>query len=712
MATLHIDRLPRNATPGEVVRFACKYGKVEGKSLGRVAFLGSSAVLTVADGNAAKLVAALDGATFRDYPVRVRLTSSVPRGDSTGHFEKFVKLLSLEADAERKEMKRRAALGEAPDGTTITKLLIRGEEIGLGGRFLVTLTRGKAAALLPPNRLQPGAPVVLTQTGIPRPASFRGVVSDRSARSVTVALDDSEEDRPDDATWRLDLSPDEVSRQRQLAALHRAAASHGDRLADVRDVLLGTRPAKLDPRPESEFRAPSTLNESQESAVRFALASHDVAVIHGPPGTGKTTTLVELIRRAVAGGARVLASAPSNAAVDNLLEKLLGVGLEPVRVGHPARVAEALRDRALDSLVMKHPEARQARKYRKEAQALLKQANKWTKEKPQPGERQALRREAAELLGVARRTEQTAVERILADARVICGTLTGTDSGTLGQTRFDLLVIDEACQSPEPACWIPIVRADKVVLAGDPCQLPPTVISQEATEGGLAVSLMERVMATCGPGISRLLTVQYRMHADIADFSSHEFYGGELVPHASVAGHLLRDLDGVADLPLTATPAQFLDTAGAGYDEAREADTASRFNAGEAEVVVKCVRRLLAAGLPAADIAVITPYNGQARLIREKLEDTEVEVDSVDGFQGREKEAVVISMVRSNVEGGIGFLADVRRTNVALTRARRKLVVVGDSATLGGHDFYRRMLDYFDAIGGYGSVWDEMGDAG
>ena len=618
MATLHIDRLPRNTTPGEVVRFACKYGKVEGKSFGRVAFLGSSAVLTVPDNQAAKLVAALDGATFRDYPVRVRLTGALPRGDGSGHFEHLATLLRLEADAERKEMKRRAALGEAPDGTTIAKLVVRGEEIGLGGRFLVTLTRGKSATILPPNRLQPGAPVVLTQTGVPRPASFRGVVSDRHARAITVALDDSDDDRPDDTTWRLDLSPDEVSRQRQLAALHRTAAAHGDRLAELRDVLLGTRPATLDPRPESEFPAPSPLNENQESAVRFALASQEVAVIHGPPGTGKTTTLVELIRRAVADGARVLACAPSNAAVDNLLEKLLGVGLLPVRVGHPARVAEALRDRALDSLVEKHPEARQARKYTKEAQALLKRANKWTKEKPAPGERQALRAEARELLAVARRTAQTAVERVLAEARVICGTLTGTDSGTLGQARFDLLVIDEACQSPEPACWIPIVRADKVALAGDPCQLPPTVLSQEATDGGLAISMMERVMGTCGPGISRLLTVQYRMHAAIADFSSHEFYGGELVPHASVAGHLLRDLPDIADVPLTASPVQFIDTAGAGYDEAREADTASRFNPGEAEVVVKCVRQLLAAGLPADDIAVITPYNGQARLIREK----------------------------------------------------------------------------------------------
>ena len=703
MATLSIDRLPRNATPGEVLRFACKYGKIEGKSVGRIAFLGTSAVVTVPDAHASRLVTALDGATFRDYPVRVRLTSTVPRSDRAELFDRLARLLSLEADAERKEMKRRAALGDAPDGTTITKLVIKAEDLGLGGRILLTLTRGKQASYLPPNRLQPGAPALLTQTGVPRPASFRGVVSDRQARSITVALDESDDAPPDDATWRLDLSPDEVSRQRQVAALHRAAAADRDRLATLRDVLLGEVPAKFGP----PGIYPSPLNDSQNAAVEFALSAEDVAVIHGPPGTGKTTTVVELIRRAVASGQRVLASAPSNAAVDNLLDKLLGVGLEPVRIGHPARVAEALRGRVLDSLVEKHPEARQARKYAKEAQALLKKANKWTKEKPVPGEKQALRAEARHLLAVARRTEQTAVERVLAAASVICGTLTGIDSDRLGQLRFDLAVIDEACQSSEPACWIPLLRAGKVVLAGDPCQLPPTILSQEAAEGGLAVSLMERVMATCGPGVSRLLTTQYRMHADIMAFPSAEFYGSELVADASVAGHLLRDLPGVSDTPMTATPVQFIDTAGAGYDEEREAESGSRLNPQEAAVVVRVVRELLAAGVPAESVAVITPYNGQARVLRDVLAADGVEVDSVDGFQGREKEAIVISLVRSNAEGEIGFLADTRRTNVAVTRARRKLVVVGDSATLAGHDFYKRLLEHFEATDAYGSVWDE-----
>jgi predicted DNA helicase len=252
------------------------------------------------------------------------------------------------------------------------------------------------------------------------------------------------------------------------------------------------------------------------------------------------------------------------------------------------------------------------------------------------------------------------------------------------------------------------LRADRVVLAGDPCQLPPTVLSPEAADRGLAVSLMERVMALLGPGVSRLLAVQYRMHADVMGFSSAEFYGGELVADELVVGHRLCDLPGVRAEPLTEAPLTFIDTAGAGYDEEPEEDTESRLNPQEAGLAARYVRRLLDAGVAPADVAVIAPYAGQVRRLRDLLRDVPgLEIDSVDGFQGREKEAVVISLVRSNPEGEIGFLNDVRRTNVALTRARRKLVVVGDSATLSHHPFYQRLLTYFEDRGGYRSVWEE-----
>jgi len=442
--------------------------------------------------------------------------------------------------------------------------------------------------------------------------------------------------------------------------------------------------------------------------VRFALSAKDVAIIHGPPGTGKTTTLVEAIRQAVLRGERVLACAPSNHAVDNLLEKLIAIGEKPVRVGHPARVDPALRDRALDMLVQKHVDGRQARKFAKEAYSLFQQADKWTKEKPQPGEKAALRREARALLGEARKFETIAAERILDEARIVCGTLTGLTSDRLIGRRFDWAMIDEAGQSTEPACWLPLLRVDKLVLAGDHKQLPATVISPEAAGKGLSISLMERLANGFGATVARLLTVQHRMHEAIMGFSNAEFYDGALVAHESVANHRLCDLDGVTASQLTEQPVRYIDTAGASYDEEREPESGSRRNPLEAELAIKYARRMLEAGVPASAVGIITPYRAQVRWIREKLADVpELEVDSVDGFQGQEKEAILFSFVRSNPEGEIGFLADTRRTNVAFTRARRSLLVIGDSATLSIHPFYQRLIAHFEAIGAYNSVWEE-----
>ena len=628
------------------------------------------------------------------------------------HFAKLAALLDLEAAAEQ-EAARKAALSETGllRGAALGGLILRESEFGLGGRLLLTFTRSIRTERLPPNRLQPGTPVVLNETGVNRrKPSFRGVVYDRDFTSIGIAIDPPDDGFPEDATWRLDLSADEVSRQRMQEALRRASVAEGDRLAELRAVLLGEREPGFT-RLLTEVGSPepaSHLNGPQREAVLFALSAEDVAIIHGPPGTGKTTALVEVIRQAVARGERVLACAPSNHAVDNLLEKLLAVGLLPVRVGHPARIDPDLRGRALDILVQKHVDARQARKFAKEANALFTQANKWSKEKPQPGEKAGLRREARALLHEARKFEASAAERILSEARIVCGTLTGFTSDRLAALRFDLAAIDEAGQSTEPACWLPILRADKIVLAGDHRQLPATVISPEAAQRGLAISLMERLSDSFGATVCRLLTVQHRMHAQIMGFSNAEFYGGALIAHESVVSHRLCDLPGVPAEPLTEQPVRFIDTAGASYDEEPEEDGGSRRNPLEADLAVSYARKLLAAGLPAASIGVITPYRAQVRMIRERLADVpDLEVDSVDGFQGREKEAVIVSFVRSNPEGDIGFLKDTRRTNVAFTRARRCLIVIGDSATLSRHPFYAAMAAHFEGIGAYASVWEE-----
>ncbi len=233
------------------------------------------------------------------------------------------------------------------------------------------------------------------------------------------------------------------------------------------------------------------------------------------------------------------------------------------------------------------------------------------------------------------------------------------------------------------------------------------MVSQEAAAEGFGVSLFERLMLLYGPDIARRLKVQYRMHESIMEFSSAEFYEGDLEADPSVRSHLLADLPGVADAPLTQSPLEFLDTAGAGFDEELEPDGESRLNRQEAELVRRKVQELMDGGVAAGDVAVIAPYAAQVRLLRERLAVPGLEIDSVDGFQGREKEAVVISLVRSNPRSEIGFLGDLRRMNVAMTRAKRKLVVVGDSATLAGHPFYQRMIEYFEGLGAYRTVWEE-----
>jgi ATP-dependent RNA/DNA helicase IGHMBP2 len=624
------------------------------------------------------------------------------------HFLRLKHLLDLEAEAEKQEslllMQRHSPQGAEATGNTLIGLVIRAQDAGMGGRVLVTLGKKNENLPLPWTRLGTGAPVILSEAG--ESGGWRGIVSSLDHKTIQVAFPDWPEPETDRPTFRLDRAPDEVARKRQRQALDRARTAKDSRLAVLRNVLLGVEPPQFHPVP---IPAPLdlTLNASQHAAVHFALTAQDVAIIHGPPGTGKTTTLVELIRQITRRGERVLAVAPSNLAVDNLLEKVLAAGEKAIRLGHPARVLPELRQHTLDILVETHPDIRLANKLAREAYALRGQAAKYTRAKPQPGARYAMRQEARELLADARKIEDQVIERILDGAMVICATSTGLDRNILGERTFEWCIMDEASQSTEPGAWIPLQFARRLVLAGDHFQLPPTVVSTEAAAAGFNVSLLERLVKELGPQIARRLDVQYRMHTDIMTFSSREFYESSLLAHESVASHQLRDLQGVEANDLTVAPVDFIDTAGASYDEQVEPEGESRLNPLEAELVLRKVQALLDAGISATDIAVISPYAAQVRLLREWVKQGEVEIDSVDGFQGREKEAVIVTLVRSNRENEIGFLADVRRMNVALTRARRKLIVIGDSATITAHPFYQRLVDYFESIGAYHSVWEE-----
>jgi superfamily I DNA and/or RNA helicase len=709
MPLLYLNPLPQRTTKGDVLEWLVRVGGIDAKRVGRIDLQGPTAVIEVPDGWEVRLAKTLDGAEFKTGRVRAWTGQSEPNGPED-HFQRLAGLLDLESRAETMQAATRLARlpGQEAErsGLCLIDLVIVDESSGLGGRCVVTLAKRNRSLALPWTRLGTGAPVVLRAEDAEPSDGARGIICERGERTLRVALEAPPE-LAEDARLRVELSGDETARIRQQAALERARTAQRDRLAELREVLAGGAPG-FEAEAELVPLDPS-LNRSQQDAVRFALSARDLAILHGPPGTGKTTTVVELIRQAVCRGDKVLACAPSNLAVDNLIERLIACGTRVLRLGHPARVLPQLQAHTLDVLVEQHDDVRDAKKLTREAFQLLRKAGKWTRAKPEPGARRDMRTEARALLADARRLEAHAVEQVLNNADVIGATLTGLDSEVLGQRAFDLAVIDEACQSPEPGCWIPLLRAQRVVLAGDHCQLPPTVVSPEAAAKGLNVSLMERLVALHGDTVTRRLRVQYRMNEAIMTFSSREFYEADLEADAGVAAHRLCDLPGVEATPLTQTPVQFIDTAGAGYDEELEPDGESRQNPEEARLVVARVEALLAAGVRAEDIGIIAPYAAQVRRLREALRIPGLEVDSVDGFQGREKEAIIVSLVRSNASNDIGFLADVRRLNVAVTRARRALLVVGDSATLAAFPFYQRLFGYFDEIGATRSVWEETG---
>jgi predicted DNA helicase len=394
-----------------------------------------------------------------------------------------------------------------------------------------------------------------------------------------------------------------------------------------------------------------------------------------------------------------------------MLERLVALGVPCVRLGHPARVMSQLHDHTLDGQVAAHENMKWVKSLLREAEALLRDAGRYTRGKPAKGYRSETRRQAKQLKSQARRLERQAVEHVLDDAQVILSTTT-IDEELLDDRWFDWAVIDEACQSTEPGCWIPVLRANRILFAGDHCQLPPTIISTEAAREGFNVSMMERLVESYGDSVTRRLGVQYRMHQQIMQFSSQEFYDAALVADATVVSHLLTDIEGVAETALTHSPTILIDTAGADYDEELEPDGESRRNPQEAQLAISKAQALIKAGVPASAIAMIAPYAAQVRWLRqlrdERCLDKALEIDTVDGFQGREKEAVIITLVRSNKMGEIGFLADTRRMNVAMTRARRKLIVIGDSATIGSHEFFGRMIEYFESIDAYSSVWAEL----
>lgn len=586
-------------------------------------------------------------------------------------------------------------------GLCLARLRVREQSSAFGGRIRLELEA--STGIMPAHRMRPGDIVsIRAARGPTDPASVpSGVVQRVRADSIAVVLDDVGDDLPE--LLRLDRVAPDVTYQRMRRALRALDTDAIGPAQRLRDVALNDRPPEVDDPPRHEPAFAATLDDSQREAVALALRTRDFALVHGPPGTGKTTALTEIIRQAVLRGDRVLATAPSNIAVDNLVERLAAAKLRVVRIGHPARLLPAVVDLCLEAWIDRSDDARFAREVRRDIDRALRGLAR-----ARGPARRAAQAELRQLRDELRTLEHRAAQQALVGAQVIAATTSGAGDALLDGHEFDLVVIDEAAQATEATCWIPLLRGRRAVLAGDHLQLPPTILSQQAANEGLGCTLFERLIATHGSSIACMLRTQYRMHHQIAGFSSDALYDGRLISHASVRDHLLRDRDGVTDTDETRAPLWFIDTAGSDCEESPDADGESRDNAGEARLVELHVARLLASGLTAADIAVITPYNAQVQRLRQGSlgQLAELEIGSVDGFQGREKEAIVISLVRSNRRREVGFLADARRLNVAITRARRHLAVIGDSATITADPFLARLIAWLEAAGEYRSAFE------
>ena len=520
--------------------------------------------------------------------------------------------------------------------------------------------------------------------------NFPAMVSFCDGGHMAVVLPSTSALKEIDGVARLgvDLAFDETSFAAMREALDDVASAKGSRLAELRDVLCGfVAPGFRELQPMTF----PWLNASQQRAVNKTLCCRDVMVVHGPPGTGKTTTLVEAVYETLRREPQVMVCAQSNAAVDWICGKLIDRGVPVLRVGNPARVDDKVLSATYERQFEAHPDYPELWGVRKAIREVS------------AGRRRMSRADASALSSRLHNLRRRAVElevkiqvEIFEGARVVASTLVGSDNAVLKGRRFTTLYIDEAGQALEAACWIAIRKADRVIFAGDHCQLPPTVKSVEAERAGLSRSLMESVVDKCRSAVE-LLTVQYRMNEAIMRFSSDWFYGGRLQAAEEVKCRGILDFD---------SPVEWLDTSEMDFSEKYVSATGGRVNPDEGEFMLGSLeayikrigeKRVEDENL---DFAVISPYKAQVSWLRRNAKKRNVlrrlkgkiAINTIDGFQGQERDVVFISLVRSNDDGKIGFLSDLRRMNVAMTRARMKLVIIGSAATLTRHPFYEKLF--------------------
>lgn len=596
---------------------------------------------------------------------------------------------------QQREQKGRALIG------------LNKQKIGraLGGDFLYKF-RKNGSRYLPETQFSVGDQVIISQYDPLDAENPKGTVYEVSSRFITVATASAlamSNSRP----IRLDLFVNDITFQRMNTALTSAKTPQ---YSQLHALLSGFYHVNSNPKVQRN----SALNNVQNRAVNYALTNNGYYSVQGPPGTGKTHTAAHLIHEIVTSGQRLLICADSNAAVDNLIRKLAELGENPLRIGNPIRVNADLKAYTLDYKVLQHVLYKDYQAIEQQAEQLKIEQGEL--ERPTPKYTRGLRTE--QLLdiyqsdGVLRGVNKQIIKRfkpwlktqinldalydqlrelkaeiqshLLASHQIIASTNSTAGSDLLAFEHFDWVILDEAAQASIPSSLIPILKADRFVLFGDHFQLPPVVISTQAIELGLGNSLMSYLAKHYPYQLTRL-TVQYRMHQQINDLVSHLFYDGQLAPDASVKNRRLSGDDKVISYLLVKG------------DERRLRDSKSYYNIAEIDAVEKQINALLARKIAPEQIAVITPYKAQATKIAKRLENT-IEVDTVDAFQGREKDIVIISFVRSNDEDNIGFLKDFRRLNVSISRAKKRLILIGDFDTLRQDALYDNLFELLSLI--------------
>lgn len=613
-----------------------------------------------------------------------------------------IELLKKEREEDYKQYQEKmlfASLEEREKkGVTWYPVRLVKDYISLGER--VTLEIEKTHNLKQRHGFQVGANVgVFTGKG-EEGQSVPGVISYLKDNVMRIVL--NQYNVPDwvyDETIGINLLFDDTTYKEMQRTLKMLLKAENNRLAELREIFYGNKPAQF----ESGYSyALPGLNDKQNVAFTKIVDVQDIALIHGPPGTGKTTTITKCIVDAVTKEKQVLVCAPSNAAVDLLVEKLVQEGLDVVRLGHPARLTADVIENSIDARISKHPEFSRLKELRKKSEEFRKLARKYKrnfgyKEKSQ---REALFRESRALKGESKELEAYIADALVTHAQVIACTLTGANNALIRESVFKTVFIDEASQALEAVTWIPLDRVQRVVMSGDHFQLPPTIKSIEAARAGLEETLFSKGMLHQHDA-SVMLETQYRMHPTIMGFSSKYFYNDGLKAAEEIQNRPL----------LFDTPMEFIDTAGAGFEEQLKEETLSTFNRDEAIFLGKFIGNELPMDL---SVGVIAPYKAQIEIIEGIINRSDkiapiranITVNTVDAFQGQERDVMYISLVRSNAKGVIGFLKEYRRMNVAMTRARHRLVLLGDSATLGSDPFFSELLDYIEKHGKYSSVFE------